>query len=120
MKLVLLGVSGLLVILALSPLAVKAEEVSYIERLSNQDATVVIAGKESQVSVGTSIPDCGTVTQITDTHLIMERRLSDSEKEELKRQGAAPYSVIETRIPREDLRLVIGPYGNNPAANRRD
>jgi hypothetical protein len=67
-----------------------------------------------------SIPDYGTVTQITDTHLIVERRLSDSEKEDLKRRGAAAYSVIETRIPREDLRLVIGPYADTPAADRRD
>ncbi|HAR95668.1 MAG TPA: hypothetical protein DCR97_06870 [Deltaproteobacteria bacterium] len=109
MKRLLLGVSGLLVMAVISAFNGVAEEIRYIGKLNGQDAAVVTAGYEIQVSVGTSIPGCGTVTQITDTHLIVERRLSDSEKEALKRQGAAAYSVIETHIPREDLRLIIGP-----------
>ena len=68
-----------------------------------------MSGQEYEVSVGTVIPGWGTVKQITDRHLIVQRVLSEEEKEELARQGAAVYDVLEIRIPHSDLRLVPVP-----------
>lgn len=97
-----------LVFLSLCPCNGSADEVTYVRKLNDQEAAAIISGEETKLSVGTVIPGQGTVVRITDKYLIVERRLTDLEKQDLERQGAAVYEVLETRIPRYDLRIVIG------------
>ena len=92
-----------------APLA-EAQDVHYLGKFIDREGALIrVAGQEYEVSVGTVIPACGTVTQITDRHLIVQRVLSEEEKEELARQGAAVYDILEIHIPHSDLRLVPVP-----------
>ena len=87
-----------------------AQDVHYLGKFIDREGALIrVAGQEYEVSVGTVIPGWGTVKQITDRHLIVERVLSEEEKEELARQGAAVYDILEIHIPHSDLRLVPVP-----------
>ena len=60
-------------------------------------------GRYERVTVGTEIPGWGRVTALTDSHLVVERVLSDLDKQELADKGAMVYDRIEMRFSREDL-----------------
>jgi hypothetical protein len=87
-----------------------AQEIQYLGKLIGREAGLIrMAGQDYEVSVGTVIPGWGTVHQITDRHLILQRVLSEEEKEEIARQGGAIYGILEIHLPHQDLRLVPVP-----------
>ena len=86
------------------------QDVHYLGKFIDREGALIrVSGQEYEVAVGTVIPGWGTVKQITDRHLIVQRVLSEEEKEELARQGAAVYDILEIHIPHSDLRLVPVP-----------
>jgi hypothetical protein len=60
-------------------------------------------GQVREVAIGTEIAGWGRVTRITETHLVVERRLSETEQAQLRSQGMAVYGAQELHIPRTDL-----------------
>ena len=87
-----------------------SQEVQYLGKFSDRDAGVIrISGQDYEVSEGSVIQGWGTVKQITDTHLILQLVVSDEEKAELARAGAAMYDILEIHLPHEDLRVVTVP-----------
>ncbi len=88
----------------------QTQEVRYLGRFIDREAALIrLSGQDYEISEGTVIPGWGTVKQITDTHLIVQRVLSEAEKEELAGQGAAVYDILEIHIPHDDLRIVPVP-----------
>lgn len=88
----------------------EAEDVHYLGKFIDREGALIwISGQEYEVSEGSVIPGWGTVKEITDRHLIVQRVLSEEEKEEMARQGAAVYDILEIHIPHRDLRLVPVP-----------
>ncbi len=109
MKGMTLFLSFLAFLLVSVPLA-EAEDVHYLGKFIDREGALIwVSGQEYEVSEGTVIPGWGTVKQITDRHLIVQRVLSEEEKEELALQGAAVYDILEIHIPHSDLRLVPVP-----------
>ena len=51
----------------------------------------------------------GTIRQITETHLVLDKTLSEEDKEELRLQGAAVYDILQILVPHEALRVVPAP-----------
>ena len=87
-----------------------AQEIQYLGKLSGREAGLIrMSGQDYEVSEGTVIPGWGTVKEITDRHLILQRVLSEAEKEEIARQGGAIYEILEIHLPHQDLRLVPVP-----------
>jgi len=100
------AVCGVLVALWLcSGAAVHAQGLSYLG--PNPGAPTgwieIAPGQVTEVRVGDEIPGWGAVTQIVETHLVVERRLSQAEQDQLRARGAAVYQVLEIQIPRTDL-----------------
>jgi len=109
MKRMILLLSFLAFSVVSAPFA-EAQDIHYLGKFIDRGGALIwVSGQEYEVSVGTVIPGWGTVKQITDRHLIVQRILSEEEKEELARQGAAVYDVLEFHIPHRDLRLVPVP-----------
>jgi hypothetical protein len=96
-------------LLALTFLA-DAQEVHYLGKSSGQETGLIqISGKNYEVSEGSLIPGWGTVRQITETHLVLDKALSEEDKEELRLQGAAVYDILRILVPHEALRVVPAP-----------
>lgn len=86
----------------------RSDDIRYMGRIVGANAgRAQVSGKNVDLLPGTSIPGWGTVTEITDTHLLLQRELTDRDRGELRRQGAADYEILEITIPREDLRSPI-------------
>jgi hypothetical protein len=87
--------------------SLNAEDLSYLGKFEGEEVGLVrIADRDYEVSVGTVLEGRGTVKEIMDTHLIIERVLSDTERAELEFQGAAVYDAVHIYIPHHDLRVV--------------
>jgi hypothetical protein len=98
---------GTIALLLVSVPSVSSQDLRYLGR-DAQDVRKGWIEMERQyynVVVGTVISGWGTVTEVTDTHIITEYALTEAEKEELHRQGAAAYDVIRIKIPHESLRI---------------
>jgi len=96
---------GILIVWLWSAAVVQAQEFRYLgPSPSMTTGRIELApGQVREVSVGDEIPGWGRVIVITETHLVVERRLSEAEQERLRSQGMAVYTVLELRIPRADL-----------------
>lgn len=57
-------------------------------------------GQVRAVAVGEEIPGWGRVTELAETHLLVEQRVSEAEQERLRSQGKVVYEILELRIPR--------------------
>jgi hypothetical protein len=89
-----------------APPALSAEHLRYWGMSPDTTAGIIELGgnQRARVVVGSEIPGWGRVKALTDSHLVVERVLTDLDKQELEDQGAMVYDRIETRVPREDLR----------------
>jgi hypothetical protein len=67
-----------------------------------------------EVTEGTEIPTWGSVKEIREDRLIVERRLSEPEKARLRESGALVHDLFEFHIPREDLRHPIAQPWRGP------
>ena len=106
MKRIALSLSFLVFMLGFLP-QIDAQEVHYLGKLGGGEGGLIqISGKDYEVSEGTLITGWGTVRQITDTHLILDKALSEEDKEALTFQGAAVYDVLQIQIPHETIRVV--------------
>jgi len=85
--------------------AVHAQGLSYLG--PNPGASTgwieIAPGQVTEVRIGDEIPGWGSVIQIVETHLVVERRLSQAEQDQLRARGALVYQVLEVQIPRTDL-----------------
>lgn len=96
------------IVLALWMAAVTAAQAQGLRYLGSDAGTPIgrvelTPGQLTEIRVGDEIPGWGRVTNISETHLVVERRLSPAEQDRLRSQGAAVYSVLELHIPRADL-----------------
>lgn len=57
-------------------------------------------GQVREVAVGGEISGWGRVTQLAETHLIVEQRVGEAEQARLRSQGKVVYDVLELRVPR--------------------
>jgi hypothetical protein len=86
---------------------VQAGDVVYLGKFAGEEVGLIrIEGQDHEVSVGTMIDHWGTVTEITDTHVVIRRVLSEVEKADLEAQGAAVYDAIRIYLPHQGLRVV--------------
>ena len=109
MKPIALSFSFIAFLLAFTSL-VDAQELHYLGKSQGQETGwIQISGKDYEVSVGSLIPGWGTIRQITETHLVMDKALSEGDKEELRLQGAAVYDVLQILVPHEARRVVPAP-----------
>ncbi len=89
---------------------VAAQELHYLGKFTGRQAGLIrISGQHYEVTEGTVIPGWGAVKMMTDSHLILHIVLSEADKQELARKGAAVYDILQIEIPHENLRLV--PFG---------
>ena len=65
------------------------------------------AGKAQTVEPGTEIPAWGRVKEVHDDRIVVERRVTEAEKQDLEARGALVYDVLEIHILREDLRQLM-------------
>ena len=94
---------------ALSPFA-GAQDLHYLGKFAGRQAGLIrMSGQHYEVTEGTVIPGWGSVKMMTDSHLILHIVLSEADKQELARQGAAVYDILQIEISHENLRLV--PFG---------
>ena len=101
---------SVLALLLGSPSFADAQGIQYLGKLIDREAGLIrMSGQDYEVSEGTVIPGWGTVKEITDRLLILQRVLSEAEKEEIARQGGAIYEILEIHLPHQDLRLVPVP-----------
>ena len=63
-------------------------------------------GTQYRVGLGDAIAGLGTLTEISEGRLVCRYKLSDTEKQDLRRQHAVVYDVREVQIPRLDLRIL--------------
>jgi hypothetical protein len=61
-------------------------------------------GAYYEIGPGTEIPGWGRVKEVSESHLVVERVLTESQKSQLREQGAMVYDVLHIHIPNEDLR----------------
>jgi UDP-glucose 4-epimerase len=109
MKYIVLSFSFLAFLLAFA-FPADAQELRYLGKLSGQESGwIQISGKDYEVSEGTLIPGWGTVKQITEAHLVIDKALSEGEKEGLRIQGGAVYDVLQIFVPHKALRVVPAP-----------
>ena len=88
MKPIVLSISFLAFLLAITSL-VYAQDLHYLGKSSGQETGwIQISGKDYEISEGFLIPGWGTVRQITETHLVLDKALSEEDKEGLRLQGA--------------------------------
>ena len=106
-KAVVLGTIALLVV---SVSSVSSQDVRYLGRDAQdvRQGWIEMQGQYYHVVVGTVISGWGTVTEVADTHIVTEYALTETEKEDLRRQGAAVYNVVQIRIPHEAFRIGHG------------
>lgn len=84
-----------------------AQEIHYLGRFPERGTGLIrILGQHYEVAEGTVIANWGTVAAVTQNDLILQVVLSEAEKQELARKGAAVYDILQIHIPREDLKLV--------------
>jgi hypothetical protein len=57
-------------------------------------------GHVREVAVGDEIPGWGRVTDVAETHMLIEQRVSEAAQARLRSQGKAVYEILELRIPR--------------------
>ena len=89
---------------------VDAQEIHYLGKISDQETGLIqLSGKDYEVSEGSLIPGWGTIRQITDTHLVLVKSLSEEDKEALRLQGAAVHDILQIHIPHKALRVVPVP-----------
>ena len=87
-----------------------AQELRYLGKLSGQETGLIqISGQDYEVAEGTLIPGWGTIRKITETHLVLDKALSEGDKEELRLQGAAVFDVFQILVPHEARRVVPAP-----------
>ncbi|MGH7314202.1 MAG: hypothetical protein ACREJV_13585 [Candidatus Rokuibacteriota bacterium] len=93
-----------LVIWTWSAMVAHAQELRYLGPSSGTTGWIELApGQATEVTVGAEIPGWGRVARIVESHLVIERRVSEAEQERLRSQGMAAYEVLELLIPRVDL-----------------
>jgi hypothetical protein len=103
-------VLGTIVLLLVLVSSASSQDVRYHGK-DAQDARkgwIAIQGQYYHVVVGTVISGWGTVTEVTDTHIITEYTLTEAEKEDVRRQGASVYNAVQIRIPHETFRIGHG------------
>ena len=89
---------------------VGAQELHYLGKFAGRQAGLIrMSGQDFEVTEGTVIAGWGAVKMLTDSYLILHIVLSDADKQELVRKGAAVYDILQIEIPHENLRLV--PFG---------
>jgi hypothetical protein len=109
MKAAAVALSFLVSLFVLNPF-VGAQELHYLGKFAGRQAGLIrMSGQHYEVTEGTVIPGWGSVKMMTDGHLILHIVLSEADKQELARQGAAVYDILQIEIPHENLRLV--PFG---------
>jgi hypothetical protein len=86
------------------------QDLHYLGKSSGQETGwIQISGKDYEVAEGTLIPGWGTIRQITETHLVIDKTLSEEDKEDLRLQGAAVFDVLQILVPHEARRVVPAP-----------
>jgi hypothetical protein len=65
------------------------------------------AGEAQTVEPGVEIPAWGRVKEVHDDRIVVERAVSEAEKQDLEARGALVYDVLEIHILREDLRQLV-------------
>jgi hypothetical protein len=63
-------------------------------------------GHYYEVGEGDMIPGWGRVKKLDDYSIVLERALTELEKESMRSRGSLAYDVLEIEIPREDLRVI--------------
>lgn len=98
-----------IVVLALAVTATwaSAEPPKYLGKHPADPARGVIEqdGVQFEIVPGTEVPGWGQVQAIGDETLIIDRHLSEAEKEDLRAHGAPVYDISRVRVPREDLKV---------------
>lgn len=98
------AVCSALLIWTWSAMAAHAQELRYLGPSSGTTGWIELApGQAREITVGAEIPGWGNVARILESHLVVERRVSEAEQERLRSQGMATYEVLELYIPRVDL-----------------
>lgn len=71
------------------------------------------SGQYHEVRQGTEISGLGTVKEISDSYLVVERARTEEEKNQSREAGALVYDIVEIVIPREGLRRIptVSPLG---------
>lgn len=87
-----------------------ADKLEYVDRDAATGAALVEHGQGKQaVREGDEIPGWGRVKSVDERELRLERRLTDAEREALRKKGALPVATEEIIVPRRDLRTVPVP-----------
>jgi hypothetical protein len=109
MKPIVFSISFLAFLLASTSL-VYPQELHYLGKSRGQETGwIQISGKDYEISEGFLIPGWGTVRQITETHLVLDKALSEEDKEGLRLQGGTVYDILQIHIPHKALRVVPAP-----------
>jgi hypothetical protein len=96
---------GGVVFLLVSASVLSGQELRYLGR-DVQDVKkgwIEMQGQYYEVVAGTAISGWGTVIDVSESYLIMQHTLTETEKDNLRRQGAAVYNVNQIKIPNEGL-----------------
>jgi hypothetical protein len=102
----IVAITGALVLSA-GATRVCAEPLKYLGKHPADPAQGVVEqnGVQYSVAPGSDVPGWGQVREIADDTLVIDRHLTDAEKDDLRARGAQVYDISRVRVPREDLRV---------------
>ena len=87
-----------------SALSARAQELRYLGPASASTGWIELApAGATEIAVGAELPGWGRVARIFESHLVLQWRVSDADRERLRSQGMATYDVLELHIPRVDV-----------------
>jgi len=110
------SLAGVVFALLLAGEAAFADEVRYLAWDPQQGTALVQSAAGRQwVATGGSVPGFGQVISINETHLVLERFLTEAERAELVSNGAIPHLADQIEVLRWDLHfhgIAVRPNGN--------
>ena len=87
-----------------------ADSLRYLDELGDGGSAVLeINGTKRQVAVGDEVPGRGTIVEIDSRRMVIERRLTESERTDLRSRGMMAPRVHRTLVPRNALMRALFP-----------